>query len=114
MNWKFWTWPAQIRELQGKLEIANCQLPIAKPLWSEPYDVTALRARLGQLPKDDKLFPLLAGYFDACVIGHADTKVSPDMTGQVVGRINALAELRTDWGRLWQDAHTPPKGKKAE
>lgn len=78
-------------------------------MWSKPYDVAALKQRLGQLPPDDPLYPLLLGYLDACVINHADVKVSPEMANQLVGKINALAELRSDFKTLWTVAHQPPK-----
>ena len=79
------------------------------PLWSLPYDVTALKQRLAQLPPDDPLYPLLLGYLDACVVNHADARVTTDQANQFVGRLNALADLRTDLHKLWREAHTPPK-----
>lgn len=114
MNWKFWTWPAQIRQLRSEVAALNSQLSTLNPppRWSEPYDVTALKARLALLPTDDKLFPLVLGYFDACIVGHAGIKVPPDMANQLAGKLNALDELRTDFRALWLQAHQPPKEKK--
>ena len=130
MNWKFWTWPAQIRQLRAEVEyqrelvedwrerarqaeLQHSTFNIQhSPLWSEPYDVTALKARLALLPADDKLFPLVLGYFDACIVGHAGIKVPPEMANQLAGKLNALDELRTDFRALWLQAHQPPKEKK--
>lgn len=80
--------------------------PPAK-IWSHPYDVTALRARLAALAPDDPLHPLLLGYLDHCTVTWSDTRVTADDAAhQFVGRLNALADLRTDFQRLWAETHT--------
>lgn len=109
MNWKFWQWPARIQALEAELVATRANANTRLPQWSERYDVAPLRARLAQLPADDQLRPLLLGYVDAAIVGHAGLKVPPEMANQLAGKLNALDELRTDLEHLWHQAHQPPK-----
>jgi len=84
--------------------------PDLRPPWSQPFDVKPLLQRLGNLPPDDPLYPLLLGYLDATIVHHADTRVSDDAAAhQYAGRLGMVATLRSDLTKLWHDAHRPRK-----
>lgn len=97
MNLKFW-------------KRTPAQPPL--PQWSTPYDESPLKARLGALPPNDPLYPLLLGYLDAAIVAHAGLPVPPEMAGQFVGKLNALDDLRSNLARLWHAAHQPPDAAK--
>jgi hypothetical protein len=87
-------------------------LPPPPPQWSKSFDVGPLRQRLAGLDNTDALLPLLLGFLDAQIVAQAESRVSPELAQQVIGRANMCADLKLEILRLWREAHLPPKAPK--
>ena len=130
MNWKLWTWPAQIRDLKRALETVEtlydkeCRerdaledqllakspaLRLADPGWQQT--LADLRARLAGTVENDAFYAGVLGLLGAnarveleplCAAAVPDAEIH-----RLRGRVAAFMDARTELEKLWRAAQSP-------